>query len=120
MLSNSFFGLKLKKLITQLAIFFIVIVVFFLLIQTKKNSKKHENFGNTEIIYEKNEFNNELIKKNYYFAKKTYRAETVQIIFKSYFNGNINANLIMNNIKNRRKLNEELYSNNIQFLWRRV
>ena len=63
MLSNSFFGLKLKKLITQLAIFFIVIVVFFLLIQTKKNSKKHENFGNTEIIYEKNEFNNELIKK---------------------------------------------------------
>ena len=63
MLSNSFFGLKLKKLITQLAIFFIVIIVFFLLIQTKKNSKKHENFGNTEIIYEKNEFNNELIKK---------------------------------------------------------
>ena len=63
MLSNSFFGLKLKKLITQLAIFFIVIVVFFLLIQTKKNSKKHENFGNTEIIYEKNEFYNELIKK---------------------------------------------------------
>ena len=63
---------------------------------------------------------NELIKKNYYFAKKTYRAETVQIIFKSYFNGDINANLIMDNIKNRRKLNEELYSNNIQFLWRRV
>ena len=62
MLSNSFFGLKLKKLITQLAIFFIVIAIFFLLIQTK-NGKKHENFGNTEIIYEKNEFNNELIKK---------------------------------------------------------
>ena len=62
MLSNSFFGLKLKKLITQLAIFFIVIAIFFLLIQTK-NSKKRENFGNTEIIYEKNEFNNELIKK---------------------------------------------------------
>jgi len=62
MLSNSFFGLKLKKLITQLAIFFIVITIFFLLIQTK-NGKKHENFGNTEIIYEKNEFNNELIKK---------------------------------------------------------
>ena len=62
MLSNSFFGLKLKKLITQLAIFFIVITIFFLLIQTK-NGKKHEIFGNTEIIYEKNEFNNELIKK---------------------------------------------------------
>jgi len=62
MLFNSFFGLKLKKLITQLTIFFIVIITFFLLIQTK-NSKKKENFGNTEIIYEKNEFNNELIKK---------------------------------------------------------
>ena len=62
MLSNSFFGLKLKKLITQLAIFFIVIAIFFFLIQTK-NGKKHENFGNSEIIYEKNEFNNELIKK---------------------------------------------------------
>ena len=62
MLFNSFFGLKLKKLITQLTIFFIVIITFFLLIQTK-NSKKKENFGNSEIIYEKNEFNNELIKK---------------------------------------------------------
>ena len=62
MLFNSFFGLKLKKLITQLTIFFIVIITFFLLIQTK-NTKKKENFGNTEIIYEKNEFNNELIKK---------------------------------------------------------
>ena len=62
MLFNSFFGLKLKKLIAQLAIFFIVIITFFLLIQTKNDEKK-ENFGNTEIIYEKNEFNNELIKK---------------------------------------------------------
>ena len=62
MLFNSFFGLKLKKLTTQLTIFFIVIITFFLLIQTKNDEKK-ENFGNTEIIYEKNEFNNELIKK---------------------------------------------------------
>ena len=62
MLFNSFFGLKLKKLLTQLVIFFIVIITFFLLIQTR-NNEKYENFGNTEIIYEKNEFNNELIKK---------------------------------------------------------
>ncbi len=62
MLFNSFFGLKLKKLITQLTVFFIVIVVFFLLIQTK-NDKKHEKIRNSEIIYEKNEFNDELIKK---------------------------------------------------------
>ena len=58
MLFNSFFGLKLKKLTTQLTIFFIVIITFFLLIQTKNDEKK-ENFGNTEIIYEKNEFNSE-------------------------------------------------------------
>ena len=62
MLFNSFFGLKLKKLIAQLAIFFIVIIVFFLLIQTK-NDKKHEKIRNSEIIYEKNEFNDELVKK---------------------------------------------------------
>jgi len=62
MLSNSFFGLKLKKLIAQLAIFFLVITIFFLLIQIK-NDKKHEKIGNTEIIYEKNEFNDELVKK---------------------------------------------------------
>ena len=62
MLSNSFFGLKLKKLIAQLAIFFLIITIFFLLIQIK-NDKKHEKIGNTEIIYEKNEFNDELVKK---------------------------------------------------------
>ena len=88
---------------------FIVSFVFYNLNKIFINKKRKE-------IY----IDNELIKKNYYFAKKTYRAETVQIIFKSYFNGDIHANLIMDNIKNRRKLNEELYSNNIQFLWRRV
>jgi len=62
MLFNSFFGLKLKKLIAQLAIFFIVIIFFFLLIQTK-NDKKHEKIRNSEIIYEKNEFNDKLVKK---------------------------------------------------------
>ena len=105
----------LKKKITRrfflkdISFVFIVSFVFYNLNKTFINKKRKE-------IY----IDNELIKKNYYFAKKTYRAEIVQIIFKSYFNGDINANLIMNNIKNRRKLNEELYSNNIQFLWRRV
>ena len=75
MLFNSFFGLKLKKLITQLTIFFIVIITFFLLIQTK-NSKKKENFGNSEIIYEKNEFNNELIKKR---VKQAYPSLKVKV-----------------------------------------
>ena len=62
MLFNTFIGLKLKKIITQLAIFFIVIIIFFLLIQ-KKNNKLNTKIENVEIIYEKNEFNNELVKK---------------------------------------------------------
>ena len=75
MLFNSFFGLKLKKLLTQLVIFFIVIITFFLLIQTR-NNEKYENFGNTEIIYEKNEFNNELIKKR---VKQAYPSLKVKV-----------------------------------------
>ena len=62
MLFNTFIGLKLKKIITQLVIFFIVIIIFFLLIQ-KKNNKLNTKIENIEIIYEKNEFNNELVKK---------------------------------------------------------
>ena len=62
MLFNTFIGLKLKKIITQLAIFFIVIIIFFLLIQNK-NNKLNTKIENVEIIYEKNEFNNELVKK---------------------------------------------------------
>ena len=62
MLLNTFIGLKLKKIITQLAIFFIVIIIFFLLIQNK-NNKLNTKIENVEIIYEKNEFNNELVKK---------------------------------------------------------
>ena len=62
MLFNTFVGLKLKKVITQLTIFFIVIIVFFLLIQ-KKNDKIDKKVGNMEIIYEKNKFNDELVKK---------------------------------------------------------
>ena len=52
---------------------FIVSFVFYNLNKIFINKKRKE-------IY----IDNELIKKNYYFAKKTYRAETVQIIFKSY------------------------------------
>ena len=62
MLFNTFIGLKLKKLITQLIIFLVVITAFFLLIQ-KKNNKKNKKTVNEEIIYQKNEFNDELVKK---------------------------------------------------------
>ncbi|PPR34798.1 MAG: Murein DD-endopeptidase MepM [Alphaproteobacteria bacterium MarineAlpha6_Bin3] len=62
MLFNSFFGLKLKKLITQLAIFIVVITAFYLII-SNKSDKNYKKSNNIEIIYENNEFNKELVKK---------------------------------------------------------
>tara|TARA_B100000029_G_scaffold84722_1_gene75367 strand:+ start:267 stop:1553 length:1287 start_codon:yes stop_codon:yes gene_type:complete len=61
MFFNTFIGLKLKKIITQLAIF-LSIIGFFLLIQ-EKNNNFAENNENSEIIYEKSDFNEELVKK---------------------------------------------------------
>ena len=62
MLFNTFIGLRLKKLIIQLTIFFFTIIAFLLLIQSK-NDKKDIKIDNSEVIYEKNEFNEELVKK---------------------------------------------------------
>ena len=62
MLFNTFIGLRLKKLIIQLTIFFFAIIAFLLLIQSK-NDKKGIKIDNSEVIYEKNEFNEELVKK---------------------------------------------------------
>ena len=53
MLFNTFLGLKLKRILTQLTIFIAVIAIFFLIIQTK-NDKKDNKIANPEIIYEKN------------------------------------------------------------------
>ena len=62
MLFNTFIGLRLKKLIIQLTIFFFAIIAFLLLIQSK-NGKKDIKIDNYEVIYEKNEFNEELVNK---------------------------------------------------------
>ena len=62
MLFNTFIGIKLKKLLIQLTIFFFAIIAFLLLIQSK-NDKKDIKIDNYEVIYEKNEFNEELINK---------------------------------------------------------
>ena len=76
MLYNTFIGLKLKKLITQLTIF-IAIISFFLIIQ-KKNDESTKKIENIEVIYEKNDFNNELLKKR---VKQT--ASSIKIRIKS-------------------------------------
>ena len=75
---------------------------------------------NKNLIIKKRKCSTKTIKQNYYFANKTYRTETVKRIFRSYLDQDINAETIMNNIENRRKINEELYVNNTQFLWRRI
>ncbi len=62
MLFNTFIGLRLKKLIIQLTVFFFAIIAFLLLIQSK-NDKKEIKTDNSEVIYEKNEFNEKLINK---------------------------------------------------------
>ena len=62
MLFNTFIGLRLKKLIIQLTIFFFAIIAFLLLIQSK-NDKKDIKIDNSEVIYEKNEFNEGLVNK---------------------------------------------------------
>ena len=62
MIFNTFIGLRLKKLIIQLTIFFFAIIAFLLLIQSK-NDKKDIKIDNSEVIYEKNEFNEELVNK---------------------------------------------------------
>ena len=62
MLFNTFIGLRLKKLIIQLTIFFFAIIAFLLLIQSK-NDKKDIKIDNSEVIYEKNKFNEELVNK---------------------------------------------------------
>ena len=61
MIFNTFIGLKLKKFITQITIF-ISIILFFIIIQ-KKNSKPLKKAKNIEIIYEKDNFNDQLVKK---------------------------------------------------------
>ena len=77
----------------------------------------HLNLINLNRIRKK-VYNDKFIQKNYYFAKKTYRSETLQIIFKSYSNEENAGKVLVDNIENRRKLNKKMYSKNIQFLWR--
>ena len=62
MIFNTFIGLKLKKIITKISVFIASITIFFLLID-KNNDKNDKNIENSEIIYNKNEFNDKLIKK---------------------------------------------------------
>tara|TARA_Y100000590_G_scaffold241116_1_gene271115 strand:- start:1634 stop:2923 length:1290 start_codon:yes stop_codon:yes gene_type:complete len=62
MIFNTFIGLKLKKIITQISVFIASITIFFLLID-KNSDKNDKNIENSEIIYNKNEFNDKLIKK---------------------------------------------------------
>ena len=49
---------------------------------------------NNNLIIKKKKCCIKTIKKNYYFANKTYRTETVKRVFKSYLDKDVNAEII--------------------------
>ena len=59
--------------------------------------------------------NLELI-KNFNFAKKKYHQETINLIFRGFFNKKNSSMNIVYNIEKRRKLSNLIYKKNIKFL----
>ena len=54
--------------------------------------------------------------KNFYFAKKKFHNETIDLIFTNFLNDKNSLNNIMYNIEKRRKLSNYAYKKNIKFL----
>ena len=88
----------LKK--TLISFFFII---FFFNKENFFNSKKR-NIKDLELL------------KNFYFAKKKYHNETIDLIFTNFLNDKNSLNNIMYNIEKRRKLSNYAYKKNIKFL----
>ena len=84
----------------------IVSIVFILYFFNKKNiyiSKKNSN-KDLELL------------KNFYFAKKKYHKQTINLIFTNFLNDENSVKNIMYNIEKRRKLSNFIYKKNIKFL----
>ena len=54
--------------------------------------------------------------KNFYFAKKKFHNETIDLIFTNFLNDKNSLNNIMYNIEKRRKISNYSYKKNIKFL----
>jgi len=85
----------------------IVISFFFILFIFNK-----ENFFN---LKKRNSKDLELL-KNFYFAKKKYHKETIDLIFTNFLNDKNSLKNIMYNIEKRRKISNYNYKKNIKFL----
>jgi len=84
----------------------IVLTFFILYFFNKKNiyiSKKRNN-KDLELL------------KNFYFAKKKYHKQTIDLIFTNFLNDENSLKNIMYNIEKRRKLSNFIYKRNIKFL----
>ena len=53
---------------------------------------------------------------NFYFAKKKYQKQTINLIFTNFLNDENSVKNIMYNIEKRRKLSNFIYKKNIKFL----
>ena len=88
----------LKK--TLISFFFII---FFFNKENFFNSKRR-NIKDLELL------------KNFYFAKKKYHQETINLIFRGFLNKKNSSMNIVYNIEKRRKLSNLIYKKNIKFL----
>ena len=73
------------------------------------------NIKNFFILKKTDNKNPELL-NNFYFAKKKYHKQTIDLIFTNYLNDENSVKNIMYNIEKRRKLSNFIYKKNIKFL----
>ena len=84
----------------------IVSIVFILYFFNKKNI----------YILKKNSNKDLELLKNFYFAKKKYHKQTIDLIFTNFLNNDNSVRNIMYNIEKRRKFSNFIYKRNIKFL----
>ena len=73
------------------------------------------NIKNFFILKKADNKNQELL-NNFYFAKKKYHKQTIDLIFTNFLNDENSEKNIMYNIEKRRKLSNFIYKKNIKFL----
>ena len=75
-------------------------------------------FFNKRNIYilKKNNKKDLKLLKNFYFAKKKYHEQTIDLIFTNFLKDKNSAKNIMYNIEKRRKFSNFIYKTNVKFL----
>ena len=74
-------------------------------------------FNKKNIYISKNSNSKDLeLLKNFYFAKKKYHQQTIDLIFTNFLKDKNSAKNIMYNIEKRRKFSNFIYKTNVKFL----